>query len=121
MPIGKDKVSLYEAARRVWEEATTISLGPTSYTVITFHLKQKFEKDPSEVFVEDPRAFYTALKEIFGAGAESIISLVGTLLINKYGITCSPESFVSLVVEGDESSKNKLEEILSGTVHEREN
>ena len=121
MPLDKDKVSLYEAARKVWEEATTTSLGPTSYTVITFHLKQKFGKEPSEVFVEDPKAFYTALKEIFGVGADNIISLVGTFLTNKYGMTCSPESFVNLVLEGDESSKNKLEEILADTLHERKN
>lgn len=121
MPMSKTKVSLYGVARKVIEEATTTALGPTCNTVIEFHLKQKFGRDPSEVFVEDPRTFYIALKEIFGAGAESIISLIGTYLVNEYGVTGGAERFVNLVVKGDESSKNKLEEILSKIVDQTEN
>lgn len=121
MPLSKTKGSLYEIARRILEEATTTALGPTCNTVIEFHLKQRFGRDPSEVFVEDPRAFYVALKEIFGAGADSIISLIGTFLVNKYGMADNAEGFVNLVVKGDESSKNKLEEILSKIVDQTEN
>ena len=81
--------------------------------VIEFHLKQKFGKDPYEVFVEDPRSFYEALEEIFGAGAESMISLVGTFLTKKYGVTCTAAEFVNLVVNGDEPAKRAVKEILT--------
>jgi hypothetical protein len=121
LPLNKTKTTLYEVARKILEAATTTALGPTCNTVIEFHLKQKFGRDPCEVFVEDPTAFYTALKEIFGAGAESIISLVGTFLVNKYGMTASAETFLNLVVKGDESSKSRLEEILSRIAHQTEN
>lgn len=121
MSLSKGKVALYEVARKVFEEATIAALGSDVNAVIMFHLKQKFGKDPSEVFVEDPGAFYTALKEIFGAGAESIITLVGTLLATKYGVTFSTESFLSLVVKGDRSSKDRLGEILSHVLHGTEN
>lgn len=120
MSLSKGKVALYEVARKVFEEATIAALGSDVNAVIMFHLKQKFGKDPSEVFVEDPGAFYTALKEIFGAGADGIISLVGMLLINKYGVTYSTENFVNLVVKGDKSSKDKLGEILSHILQEAE-
>jgi hypothetical protein len=121
LSVSKDQALLCAVARKVFEEATTSALGSDVNAVITFHLRQKFGKDPSEVFVEDPAAFYAALKAIFGAGADSIISLVGTLLINKYGITCSADTFVSLVVKGDKSSKDKLGEILSHVLHGTEN
>jgi hypothetical protein len=120
LPLSKDRVALYSIARKVFEEATTAALGSDVNAVITFHLKKKFGKDPSEVFVEDPAAFYTALKAIFGAGAENIISLVGTLLMNKYGVTCTTESFVNLMVKGDKSSKDTLGEILSHIPQEAE-
>lgn len=81
--------------------------------VIEFHLKQKFGKDPYEVFVEDPKSFYEALEEIFGAGAESMISLVGTFLTKKCGVTCTAAEFVNSVVNGDEPAKLALKEILT--------
>lgn len=118
MPLSKQNPSLYEVARKVLEEATTTALGPSCNTVITFHLKQKFGKDPCKVFIDDPRAFYTALEEIFGAGAQSIMTLVATFLTNKYGMTYNSEEFVNLMVKGDKLSKNKLEKILSSTVSE---
>ncbi len=121
MPVSKHKASLCEVARRVFEEAITTALGPTCNTVITFHLKQKFGKDAYEVFVDNPRAFYTALEEIFGAGAESMISLVGNFLVRKYGINCNAEKFVSLVVKSDKTARNELEEILSDIADRAEN
>lgn len=113
MPLSKEKVTLHEVARRIFEEATTTALGPTCNAVITFHLKQKFRKDPSETFVEDPKAFYAALEEVFGAGAHCIISLVAALLIKKHCMTYNAEEFVNLMLKGDESSKKMLVEILS--------
>ena len=121
MRLSKDRISLYEVARKIFEEATTAALGSTCNTVITFHLEKRFGRDPCEVFVEDPRAFYVALEEIFGAGADSIVSLVGSYLVRKYGISYTPERFVSFVVTGDESSRHKLKEILSRVANQTEN
>jgi hypothetical protein len=53
------------------------------------------------------------LKEIFGAGAESMITLVGTFLIKKYGITCTATEFLNLIANGDEPAKCTLKEILT--------
>jgi hypothetical protein len=112
MSLKNEKTLLQNVAKKVFEEATTTALGSSCSVVIEFHLKQKFGKDPYEVFVEDPKSFYEALKEIFGAGAESMITLVGTFLIKKYGITCTASEFLNLVVDGDEPAKRTLKEIL---------
>jgi len=73
------------------------------------------------VFVEDPRAFYTALQSIFGAGAESIVNLVGTFLTSKYGMTYGGEEFAQLLIVGDKLSRKKIREILSQIVNRKEN
>jgi len=113
MSIKNEKLLLRNVAKKVFEEATTTALGSSCSVVIEFHLKQKFGKDPYEVLLEDPKSFYEALEEIFGAGAESMISLVGTFLIKKYGITCTATEFLNMVVNGDEPAKRALKEILT--------
>ena len=120
MPLSNE-VSIYQTARKVLDEAITKALGSANNAVITFHLKQKFGKDPSEVFVENPRAFFVALQSIFGAGAESIVSLIGTFLITRYGMAYSTGEFLELLKVGDRSSRDKLEEILSKIASEKEN
>ena len=121
MPSRKENVSLYKVARRIFEEATTAALGPTCNPVITFHLQRKFGKDPSETFIEDPKAFYGALEEVFGAGAQHIILIVATLLIKKHCMTCSAGDFLHLLMKGDEASKKILAEIFSCAANEKQN
>jgi hypothetical protein len=107
-------------AKKVFEEATGTALGQTCYTVISFHLKQKFCKEPCEVLVEDPKTFYKALEEIFGAGAESLMNLLGTFLTRKYTVNCTPKEFVDIVTKGDAPSKRKLKEILEAVAKQVE-
>jgi hypothetical protein len=42
-----------------------------------------------------------------------MISLVGTFLTTKCGVTCIAAEFVNLVVNGDEPAKRALKEILT--------
>jgi len=121
LPSSKKNVPLHKVARRIFEEATTAALGPTCNPVITYHLQKKFGKDPSETFIEDPKAFYAALEEVFGAGARHIIIIVATLLIKKHCMTYSAEDFVHLLIKGDEPSKKILAEILSCAANEKQN
>jgi len=112
MPLENKETLLHEAARKVFEEATTLSLGSPCNTVIVFHLKKKFGKDPYEVFTDDPKEFFKGLEEVFGAAAECMVGLIGAFIVRKYEIACTAEEFVALVVKGDELSKRRLREIL---------
>lgn len=105
---------LPKIAQKVFEEASTANLGLTFHIIISFHLKQKFGKDPYEVLVNDPKTFFNGLKDVLGAGAEAVISLIGTFLVIKYGVNCTPNEFVRLLNKGDEPSKRRLKEILIG-------
>lgn len=104
--------SLSGAAQKIFSEATTEAIGSTFQAIIlSFQLKQKFGKDPYEVLIDDPEAFYNGLTEISGAGADTVLSLVGTFLSKRYGVNRSAEEFLVLFTRSDSQSKHELKEI----------
>ena len=109
----EERILLHKVAQKVFEEASTVNLGLTFHIIISFHLKQKFGKDPYEVLVDDPKTFFNGLEEVLGAGAEAVISLIGAFLVIKYCVNCTPDEFVRLLIKGDEPSKRRLKEILT--------
>jgi hypothetical protein len=113
-------VLLHKVARKIFEEATAASLGGTFNVIISFHLKQKFGKDPYEVLIDNPRTFNDGLKEVLGEGAEAVINLVGTFLTIKYDVDCTAEEFVKLFVESSPLSARKLSEIFRSIVTQEE-
>jgi hypothetical protein len=100
------------AVQKIFSEATTEAMGSTFQAlIISFHLKQKFGKDPYDVLIDDPKAFYNGLTEISGTGADTVLSLVGTLLSKRYGSNRSAEEFLVLFTRSDSQSKHELKEI----------
>jgi len=104
--------SISGTVQRIFSEATTESMGSTFQAlIISFHLKQKFGKDPYDVLLDDPKAFYNGLTEISGAGADTVLSLVGTFLSKRYGSNRSAEEFLVLFTRSDSQSKHELKEL----------
>jgi hypothetical protein len=104
--------SLSGTVQRIFGEATTESMGSTFQAiVISFQLKQKFGKDPYDVLLDDPKAFYNGLTEISGTGADTVLSLVGTFLSKRYGVSRSAEEFLVLFTRSDSRSKHELKEL----------
>lgn len=104
--------SLSGTVQRIFSEATTESMGSTFQAIIiSFQLKQKFGKDPYEVLIDDPEAFYKGLREVSGDGADMVLSLVGTLLSKRYGVSRSAEEFLALFTRSKSQSKRELKEI----------
>jgi hypothetical protein len=104
--------SLSGTVQKIFSEATTEAMGSTFQAIIiSFHLKQKFGKDPYDVLIDEPKAFYNGLTEISGTGADVVLSLVGTLLSKRYGANRSAEEFLVLFTRSDSQSKHELEEI----------
>ena len=113
-------VLLHRVARKIFEEATAASLGGTFNVIISFHLKQKFGKDPYEVLIDNPRTFNDGLKEVLGEGAEAVINLVGTFLTIKYDVNCTAQEFTGLFTKDSASSTQKLSEIFGSIITEEE-
>jgi hypothetical protein len=113
-------VWLHKVAQKIFEEATAASLGATFHVIISFHLKQKFGKDPYELLMENPKIFYNGLKEVLGEGAEAVINLVGTYLTVKYDTNCTAEEFVKLFTRNGKPLRS-LSEIFADIVSQEEN
>lgn len=106
--------------QKIFSEATTEAMGSTFQAIIiSFHLKQKFGKDPYDVLIDDPETFYNGLREISGTGADTVLSLVGTLLSKRYGTNHSAEEFLALFTRSDSQSKHKLKEIFRRIADQR--
>jgi hypothetical protein len=118
--IAEQKDLLSRVARRIFEEATTSSLGATFNVIISFHLRQKFGRDPYEVLLDCPKTFNDGLKEVLGEGAEAVIKLVGNYLILKYNVDCTAEQFVELFKKDGNSSTQRLAEILQNIITREE-
>jgi len=104
--------SLSGTVQKIFSEATTESMGSTFQAiVISFQLKQNFGKDPYDVLLDDPETFYNGLREIVGAGADTVLSLVGSLLSKRYGVSRSAEEFLALFTRSDSQSKHELKEL----------
>jgi hypothetical protein len=119
-PMTEKRILLHKVARKVFEDATVTSLGSTFHIIITFHLKQKFNRDPYEVLITDPKTFYNGLKEVLGAGAEAVITLIAAFLTVKYQINCTAEEFVELFTKTDEPQRQGLSEIFENIVNQEE-
>ncbi len=108
----RSHVSLSGTVQKMFSAATTESMGSTFQAIIiSFQLKQKFGKDPYDVLLDDPETFYNGLREILGAGADTVLSLVGTLLSKRYGVSHSAEEFLALFTRSDSQSKHELKEL----------
>jgi hypothetical protein len=113
-------VLLYRVAQKSFEEATASSLGATFHIIISFHLKQKFGKDPYEVLISNPKLFYSGLKEVLGEGAEAVLNLAGTYIAAKYKLIFSVEEFTSMFTKDDASATQKLSQIFRTIIAQEE-
>jgi hypothetical protein len=111
---------LYRVAQKSFEEATSSSLGATFHIIISFHLKQKFGKDPYEVLISNPKLFYSGLKEVLGEGAEAVLNLAGTYIAAKYKLTFSVEEFTKMFTKDDASAPQKLSQIFRTIIDQEE-
>jgi hypothetical protein len=116
----ENNVLLFRVAQKSFEEATGASLGATFHIIIEFHLKQKFGKDPYEVLIKNPTAFYEGLKEVLGEGAEAVISLAGTYLAAKYKIYCSVDEFIGIFTKNSSGGAEQLAEIFKNVIAQEE-
>jgi len=102
--------------RRIFQEAYGLTIGQTFSSMVNYILDQKFGKDPYEVLCDDPSQFYHGFKEVFSDGAEIALSMVGKVLVEKYGVNIPFEGFTAILAKGDDSSKNKFREIMEKAI-----
>ncbi|MCS7125336.1 MAG: hypothetical protein NZ929_00255 [Aigarchaeota archaeon] len=84
-------------------------LGPSGLTALEHHLNRKLGRDMYEVFYYSPNVFYNALRSFLGSGADAILKIVVSKLIDEGRITgITPKEFLELISKDDESFRRKL-------------
>lgn len=111
---------LPKVAQRLFEAATSNSLGETFPVIVSFHLQKKFCKDPFEVFVENPGLFYNGLKEVMGEGANALLTLVVTFIKLKYAVDFDTKEITNLFTTADAESPKKVMDLLNTIIVQEE-
>ena len=107
----KDKRVIISKVRKIFGEIMGSALGPSISVIIGFQLEKRLNRDPFEVLWENPKAFYTELRNMFADGAEVLISVVARGLMKRYNLGLSSDEFLKLISSDDEKSKEKLHKI----------
>jgi len=105
----KAKEHIQKAVKEILDECFGSSFG----IVLSWKFRDRFSCNPYLLFLENPQTFYRGLEDIFGAGAEVIIRMIGRGLMERSGENFDLEEFVKLVMEGDESSLESFHKLLS--------
>lgn len=84
-------------------------LGPSGLNALERYLNRKLQDDMYEVFVDSPSTFYNVLRSFLGKGADAILRIAATKLIDEGRIGgLSAEEFVELMKSNDEESYRRF-------------
>jgi len=84
-------------------------LGPSGLNALEHYLNRKLQDDMYEVFVSSPSTFYTVLRSFLGKGADAILRIAATKLIEDGKIMgLSAEEFVELMKRNDDESYRRF-------------
>jgi len=107
--LGFDELINKEFIKSSVRAALNTILGETSLAALEFHLANILGRDPYDVFCSSPHNFYVALQSIFGQGADKVLEVMFSTMIQKgYIKWVNPEEAAKLVMSGDEQSRLEL-------------
>jgi len=103
-----EKNFVIEVFRDTFKKVLYSSIGESVCEAIIFFLHRELNRDPFEVFWENPRTVYHAMKKILGVGAEILINTFVERVNQEYGLSMRAERFLSLMCN---SNQNSIEEV----------
>lgn len=104
--------SVIETLNEICKRILYSMLGESACLAILFFLRKGLSRDPFEVFWDDPKAFYSELKKVLGAGADLLIKLLVSRINSDFGLNMNPERFLELMHNGDQSSIEEIRAFL---------
>ncbi|MEM0078770.1 MAG: hypothetical protein QXL40_04090 [Nitrososphaerota archaeon] len=84
-------------------------LGDSGASALENYLNRKLSRNMYEVFCSSPNEFYRVLKSFLGYGADALLKIVASKLIEEgvlVGLT--PGEFVELLSDGSENARLRL-------------
>lgn len=99
----------YAHVREAFRTALRDFLGPSGLTILEYYLNMKLGEDMYRVLLSSPHLFYDALRSLLGSGAEAILRITATKLIEGGRVSgLSAEEFVELIKSCNEDDRKKL-------------
>ena len=97
--------------RRELRRVVSSIIGESGLTVLSFQLGRRIGMDPLEALTEHPHEFYRGLREIYEDGADTMILLLGKILIKRYCLDLDSRKLLLLMKNDDPSSRESLRRI----------
>jgi len=107
-----EKNFVIEVFRDTFKRVLYSSIGESACEAIIFFLHMELNRDPFEVFWENPRTVYHAMEKIFGVGAEILINTFVERVNQEYGLNMRTERFLNLMRNSNQNSIKKVRDFL---------
>lgn len=90
------------------------SLGESAAEALLSILRRGLGREPSELFWEDPKAFYSGLERVLGMGAKVLIDLFVSAINHEGNLNIKSENFLKLIRNGSPKSIEEIRLIIRG-------
>lgn len=107
-----EKEFIIESFHRISSKILCSSLGESACKAVLFFLHAELGRNLSEMFWENPKAAYQAMKKVLGIGTKVLISILVTKINQEYGLTMDPKHFLSLMCNGNQNSVEEIRAFL---------
>jgi hypothetical protein len=88
------------------------SLGESAAEALLSVLKRGLGREPSEIFWENPKEFYSGMEKTIGMGAEVLVRLLVDAINRESNLNMSPDKFIELMRSGNPKSIEEIRSIL---------
>lgn len=106
---GKGERELVIHIKEIFRSTLKDLLGPSGLNALEHYLSRKLQDNMYEVFVSSPSTFYAVLRSFLGKGADAILRIAATKLIEDGKIIgLSAGEFVELMKRNDEESYRRF-------------
>jgi len=97
---------------RFFRRVLTSSLGESAAEALLLVLRRGLGQEPSELFWENPKEFYSGMEKTVGMGTEVLVKLLVAAINREGNLNIYPDKFIELMRSGDPKSIGEIRSIL---------
>ncbi|MEM1582871.1 MAG: hypothetical protein ABIM44_01545 [candidate division WOR-3 bacterium] len=113
--MSKNSCPAIEGFRETCRRIIYSSLGESAGKAALLFMQRDLGRDPFDALWEDPRGVYCAMEKIFGRGVKVLVHILVAGINRERGLNISPERFLELMCNGNQSSVEEIRSIVKGT------
>ena len=99
---------------RILQNILESILGSSGRIALEYHLSRILGEEPLQVFIENPRRFYEALREIFGENGARVTFrlLCGKLAELSKAVYPTPEDLFELMLKDEKAARREIRRLI---------